>query len=91
MPFALEIEENIGKMVERIIYFCTHRQQDDNFLSVEKELHNYLSELGCVFLQLMLISFQEKFDYSTILNSGVYYQGDIGILNELYHIFLDKA
>ncbi|MCP4341091.1 MAG: hypothetical protein GY799_19930 [Desulfobulbaceae bacterium] len=72
----MEIEENIGKMVEGIVYFCTHKQHDSNFFSLEKELHNYLSELGCLFLQLMLISFQEKFDYSTRLKSGLYYLGD---------------
>ena len=76
MPSALEIEKNIKKMVEEIMYFCTHEQHDTTFFSLEKKLRSYLSELGCLFLQLMLVSFQEKFDYSTILHSGLYYQGD---------------
>ncbi len=75
MPSASEIEENIREMVEGIVYFCTHEQQGNNFFSLEKKLRNNVSELGCLFLQLMLINFQEKFDYSTMLHSGVYYQG----------------
>ena len=55
MPSTLEVEKNIREMVEGIISFCTREQQGDNFFRVEKKLRKYVAELGCLFLQLMLI------------------------------------
>lgn len=72
----MEIEENIKEMVERIVAFCTDELQDDTFFDLEKKLCREVAKLGCLFLQLMLTSFQEKFDYSTLLNSGSYYMGN---------------
>ena len=76
MPSVVTIEEKIREEVESIINFCTQEQETENFFTLEKKLHVRLSQLGCLFLQLLLIHFQENFDYSTMLRSGLYYMGE---------------
>ncbi len=68
MPSALEIEKNIREMVEVIICFCTHEQKAHNFFRVEKKLRDYVSNLGCLFLQLMLLHDYRRFIKSDTIN-----------------------
>ncbi len=74
-PSTEEIKNNIRKNVEDIINFCTKKEMNI-FFSTEKKLQGLISDLGCLFFQLFLMSYQEQFDYSKWLDSGLYYMGD---------------
>jgi hypothetical protein len=76
MPSVVTIEQKIREHVEANIDFCTHEHETENFFTLEKKLRVRIFQLGCLFLQLLLIRFQEKFDYATMLHSGVYYLGE---------------
>jgi hypothetical protein len=47
------------------------------FYQTEQALQVKISTLACLFLQLFLMSFQEQFDYSSWLEEGKYYQGNL--------------
>ena len=76
MPSVVTIEQKIREQVDAIIDFCTDEQGTENFFTLEQKLRVQIFQLGCLFLQLLLISLQEKFDYSTLLQGGLYYLGE---------------
>ena len=62
--------------MENIIGFCT-AEEADNFYSIEKQLQSLISQLACLFLQLLLINYHERMDYSKWMNCGSYSMGGI--------------
>ena len=76
-PSVEEIKQKIRGEVEVIIDFCTHEQEVKNFFSIEKMLQGQVSQLGCLFFQLILMSFHERLDYSEWLDRGNYYLGNL--------------
>lgn len=75
-PSVEDIKQKIRDQVEDIIDFCT-RTESDNFFKFEKQIQTRVSALGCMFFQLFLMSFQNKFNYSKWLDSGLYYMGSL--------------
>jgi hypothetical protein len=77
-PTSVEqTKENIFSKCNAIIHLCTEGQGEASFYIFEKLLKEHVSQLGCLFLQLFLMSLQEKLDYSNYLQDGKYYKGDL--------------
>ncbi|MDM8555591.1 hypothetical protein QUF75_12740 [Desulfococcaceae bacterium HSG7] len=54
------IKGDIRNKCEEPIYFCTSEREDDKFFLFEKELWIRLSEFGCMFFLLYLMSGHEN-------------------------------
>ena len=63
-PSVEEVRQKIQDKVEEIIKFCIGEEETKVFFSIEKNLKSRISELGCLFFQLLLVSFHERMDYS---------------------------
>jgi len=74
---AWKIKEDIQTKCDDIIRFCTENQEKTSFYIFEQSLKKHASQLGCLFLQLFLMSLQEKLDYSEYLKNSKYYKGDL--------------
>ena len=72
-PSLEEIEQKLRSSFEKILLFCKEGVEGENFYSVEKTLRELVSQLGCLFFQLFLISFSERLDCQKWLDSGLYY------------------
>ena len=72
-PSLEEIEQKLRSDFEKIIHFCKQGSEGEDFYSVEKTLRELVSQLGCLFFQLFLISFSERLDCQKWLDSGLYY------------------
>ncbi len=68
-----EIKEKIRSECENIIDFCSQEQEGMAFHKFEIELWKLISYMGCLFIQLFLMSCHERLDYSKWLNTGLYY------------------
>ncbi len=74
VPLSVEeIELKTRTEFEKIICFCTQNHEGMTLFKFEKELRKLLSYLGCLFIQLFLMSYHEKLNYSKWLNTGLYY------------------
>ena len=69
-PSVEEIKRKIYKQCEKIIDLCSKQQL---FYEFEKNLIPLMSQFGCLFIQLFLMSCHEKIDYKEWLSSGDYY------------------
>ena len=68
-----KIKEKIRSECENIIEYCTLEQEGITFLEFEKELWKLLSCMGCLYIQLFLMSCHNRSDYSKWLDTGLYY------------------
>ncbi len=75
-PSIPYIQEQIRSTCEDIIHFCSQKTEV-TFYQVEQSLQVKISALACLFLQLFLMTFQEKFDYSIWLDKDKYYKGQL--------------
>ncbi len=75
-PSIQHIQDQIRSTCEDIIHFCS-QETEPTFYQAERSLQVHISSLACRFLQLFLMSFQEQFDYSTWLEEGKYYKGNL--------------
>jgi hypothetical protein len=75
-PSLQHIQEQIRSTCEDIIHFCL-AETASTFYQTEQALQVKISTLACLFLQLFLMSFQEQFDYSSWLEEGKHYQGNL--------------
>ena len=69
------LKQRVRNKTEKIIGFCCEEKVKENFLGFEKLLHSQIRQLACLFLQLFLMSLQEKFNYNQWLKKGLYYKG----------------
>jgi hypothetical protein len=76
-PSVEEIKKNIQTKCDDIIRFCTEDQEKTSFYIFEQSLKKHTFQLDCLFLQLFLMSLQEKLDYSEYSKNGKYYKGDL--------------
>ena len=74
-PSLEELSNIIRSKSEDIIKFCL-QGVEANVYRVEQSLRGQVYQLGCLYLQLYLLSSQERFDYGEWLKTGRYYQGD---------------
>ena len=72
-PSLEEMERKLRSEFEKILHFCKEGGEGENFYSVEKILKELVSQLGCLFFQLFLMSFGERLDCQKWLDSGLYY------------------
>jgi hypothetical protein len=75
-PSIADLEDRIRSTCEASIRFCTQKT-DITFYQAERSLQAQISSLACLFFQLFLLSVHEQFDYSSWLEKGRYYQGDL--------------
>ena len=66
-PSIRHIQDQIRSTCEDIIHFCS-QETEATFYQAEQSLQVKISSLACLFLQLFLMSFQERFDYSLWLD-----------------------
>ncbi len=75
-PSVEGLKQRVRAKCEEIIDYCLQGKTREDFFSREKALQYHIGELACLFFQLLLISYEEKLDYTTWLAGGLYYQGD---------------
>jgi Uncharacterised protein family (UPF0236) len=74
LPSVEDLLVQIISKCWNIIDFCLKDQEDDyNFLKFERDVQIKISELGCLFIQLFLISNHERLDCSKWISNGLYY------------------
>ncbi len=73
-PSIAAMTNHIRSKSEDIIHFCLQGVETD-FYRAEQSLRVQVSQLACLYLELYLLSFQERFDYAAWLKTGLYYQG----------------
>ncbi len=76
-PSVEDLKQRVRSKCEEIIDYCIQGRIRERFFSIEKTLQWHIGELACLFFQLLLISYQEKLDYTAWLDSGLYYRGDV--------------
>lgn len=74
---AEKIKEKIWNKTENIISYCSEERTGENFFIFEKSLQGQIGQLACLFIQLFLMSLQERFNYSKWLEGNLYYKGDL--------------
>ncbi len=75
-PSVEEMKQRVRAKCEDIIDYCIQGEISKSFFSIEKILKCHIGEWACLIFQLFLSSFEEKLDYKTWLESGLYYRGD---------------
>jgi len=75
-PSIQHIQDQIRSTCEDIIHCCS-QETETTFYQAEQSLQVRISSLACLFLQLFLMSFQERFDYAVWLDKGNYYKGGL--------------
>jgi len=68
-----EVIKSVRSECEKIINICTEDSEGVTFFEKEKELRLLVYGVGCLFLQLFLVSQHEKFSYAKWTNTGLYY------------------
>ncbi len=87
-PLSVEkIEVKIRSECENLICFCTHDHEGMTFLKFEKELRKLLSYMGCLFVQLFLMSCNGRLNYSKWLNKDLYYARKVPVAKTIKTIF----
>ena len=74
MKSVEKIESEIHEKCDEIIVFCKEKKEDVNFYSFEKALKNKMCKLGCLFIQLFLMSIQNRLTYCGWLATGKFYE-----------------
>jgi hypothetical protein len=74
-PSVEQITKEVRSKCEEIIRFCNEAKTD--FYQVEQSERIQLYQLGCLFMQLFLISCQTHFEYSSWLEKGLYNRGEV--------------
>ncbi len=74
-PSLEELSNTIRSKSEDIIKFCT-QGVEANVYRMEQSLRGQVYQLACLYLELYLLSSQQRFDYGEWLKTGRYYQGD---------------
>jgi len=75
-PSVEQMSKDIHSKCEEMIHFCTNAART-NFYQVEQSLLTQLYQLGCLFMQLFLISCQTHFKYSDWLENDLYNRGKL--------------
>ncbi len=86
-PAVEEVEQEIRALCESLIEFCTKKRAEENFYKFEKNLIERISEFGCLFFKLYLISSHHMLDYTKWLDSGLYYLKKIPIARTIKTTF----
>ncbi len=68
-----KIKIKIRLQCVNIINFSTQEHEGITFFEFEKELWKQLSYMGCLYIQLFLMSCHERLNHSKWLNTGLYY------------------
>ena len=64
-PSVEGLKQRVRAKCEEIIDYCLQEKTREDFFSREKALQYHIGELACLFFQLLLISYEEKLDYTT--------------------------
>lgn len=75
-PTIQQVQDQIRSTCDDIIHFCT-QQTGITFYHAEQALRINISSLACLFFQLFLMSFHDRFDYAAWLEKGEYYKGPL--------------
>lgn len=75
-PSIQQIQDQIHSTCDDIIHFCI-QQTEITFYHAEKSLQAHISSLACLFFQLFLMSVHAQLDYSSWLEKGTYYKGEL--------------
>ncbi len=87
-PLSVEkIKMKIRSECENIINFCSQEQEGITFLKFENELWKLLSYMGCLYIQLFLMSCHERLNYSKWLNTSLYYARKAPIAKTIKTVF----
>jgi len=70
---VVEIEEKIRLECEKNIQFCTQEHEGITFFQFEKKLWEMVSYMGCLYIQLFLMSCHVSLNCSEWLDTGLYY------------------
>jgi len=84
---VVEIEVKIRAECENIICFSTQAQEGMTLLKFEKELRKLLSHMGCLFIQLFLMSCHRRLNYSKWVNTGLYYSRKLPVSKTIKTVF----
>ncbi len=82
-----KVKEKIRFECENIIDFCTLDQEGITFFEFEKELWKLLSCMGCLYIQLFLMSCHNRLDYSKWLDTGLFYIRKVPIARRIKTVF----
>ncbi|MDM8556446.1 hypothetical protein QUF75_17110 [Desulfococcaceae bacterium HSG7] len=82
-----KIKEKIRFECENIIDFCTLDQEGITFFEFEKELWKLLSCMGCLYIQLFLMSCHNRLDYSKWSDTGLFYIRKVLIAGTIKTVF----
>jgi hypothetical protein len=75
-PTIQQVQDQIRSTCDDIIHFCT-QQTGITFYHAEQALRIHISSLACLFFQLFLLSFHDRFDYAAWLEKGEYSKGPL--------------
>src|SRR5713226_9223578 len=75
-PSIQHMQDQIRSTCEDLIHCCS-QETEATFYQAEQSLQVKISSLACLFLQLFLMSFQDRFDYSAWLEKGEHYKGPL--------------
>lgn len=74
-PSSAEIKATIRKQCEELINYCEKGESEEKFYHFEKSIQELIREFSCLLIQLHLISFHERLDYSKWVQGGFYSMG----------------
>jgi len=75
-PSSAEIKATIRKQCEKLINYCEKGESEEKFYHFEKSIQELIREFACLLIQLYLISFHERLDYSKWVQGGFYSMGE---------------
>ena len=75
-PSLQQIQDQIHSICDDIIHFCI-QPTEVTFYHAEQLLQSHISSLACLFFQLFLMSVHNQFDYTSWLEKGTYYKGEL--------------
>jgi len=75
-PTIQQVQDQIRSACDEIIHFCTP-QTGITLYHAEHALRIHISSLACLFFQLFLMSFHDRFAYAAWLEKGAYYTGPL--------------
>src|SRR6266446_6591338 len=75
-PALQQIQDQIHSICDDIIHFCI-QPTEVTFYHAEQLLQSHISSLACLFFQLFLMSVHNQFDYTSWLEKGTYYKGEL--------------
>ncbi len=82
-----KIEIKVRSQCVNIINFSTQEHEGITFFEFEKELWKQLSYMGCLYIQLFLMSCHERLNYSKWLNTSLYYARKAPIAKTIKTVF----